>query len=162
MTVSKNLNDVTRYIVPLLDDHLVLDDISEESGFVNAYTEDINRPYLYDNVFLMYKSKANTMESMNRYRKFKQLDTIHNTKYIKIKNEHYTVYTFNKVKYRKDIRDLLIGGECFNLQAKQNISSFWGSHAPSDLTFRLFLPQYRIGEPIKAILPEEDFYPYEL
>ena len=70
----RNLNDVSTYILPLIDDSITLDDISINSGFINAYTEDINRPYLEDKVFLLYDSKVNTAESMNRFRKFRDLD----------------------------------------------------------------------------------------
>lgn len=162
MTVSKNLNDVSIFIVPLLDDNITQSDLSEESGFVNAYTNDINRPYLYDNIFLMYKSSANTIESMNRFKKFKQLDTIHNTIYITINGEHYIVYTFQKVKNRLDVKNLLIGSKCIDLNSKLYISNFWGCTTANDLTYRLFLPHYKLGDTIEATFPEEDFYPYEL
>ena len=36
--VLKNLNDVSIYIVPLLDDNLTWNDLTVESGYINAYT----------------------------------------------------------------------------------------------------------------------------
>ena len=51
--VLKNLNDVSIYIVPLMDDNLTWQDLTVESGFINAYTSDKNRPYLEDKVFLV-------------------------------------------------------------------------------------------------------------
>lgn len=161
MTVSKNLNDVSKFIVPLLDDNLTLEDISEESGFVNAFSTDKNRPYLEDKVFLLYKSTTNTVESLTRFRKFNSLDTIYNTRFITIKGEHYTVYAFNRVAYRKDIKNLLTGNSLVSLQAKLEISNFWKTLPTDDLNLRLFLPHYRFAENIEATVPEEDFYPYE-
>lgn len=38
--VLKNLNDVSIYIVPLLDDNLTWNDLTVESGYINAYTTD--------------------------------------------------------------------------------------------------------------------------
>ena len=35
--VLKNLNDVSIYIVPLMDDNLTWQDLTVESGFINAY-----------------------------------------------------------------------------------------------------------------------------
>ena len=99
----RNLNDVSTYILPLIDDSITLDDISINSGFINAYTEDINRPYLEDKVFLLYDSKVNTAESMNRFRKFRDLDTLYNMKYIQINKHPYTVYCFSNPTYKKDI-----------------------------------------------------------
>ena len=84
MVELNNLNDVSIYIVPLIDPNISLVDISVESGFVNAYTEDIDRPYLEDKVFMLYDTSVNTVESMNRYLKFSKLDTLHHIKYIKI------------------------------------------------------------------------------
>ena len=72
----KALNDVSIYIVPLLDDNLTWRDLTVESGFINAYTSDKNRPYLEDKVFLVYDSSVNTRESLDRYCKLKNLDTV--------------------------------------------------------------------------------------
>ena len=50
----KNYNLTTKLIIPLLDDNIVLEDVSEESGFVNAYTDDINKPFYDNHIFLLY------------------------------------------------------------------------------------------------------------
>ena len=107
----KNYNLTTKLIIPLLDDNILLEDVSEESGFVNAYTDDINKPFYDNHIFLLYKS-VDTIESLRRFQKFNKLTTIHNIRYITINNEHYIVYTF--VKINKDINNILKCGQCFN------------------------------------------------
>lgn len=154
------LNDVSIYIAPLCDSNLTWRDLTVESGFVNAYTSDKNRPYLEDKVFFVYDSSVNTRESLDRYCKFKKLDTIYNTKYITIKNKHYIVYAFSNPKYRKDINRLKSSGKAFSLDAKLEINRFWANVPVPELGMRLFYPHYRYGESIEVELPEEDYYSY--
>lgn len=152
----KNYNLTTKLIIPLLDDNIVLEDVSEESGFVNAYTDDINKPFYDNHIFLLYKS-VDTIESLRRFQKFNKLTTIHNIRYITINNEHYIVYTF--VKINKDINNILKCGQCFNPKISLEINNFW-KNIDNDLFQRLFIPQYEYSKDIKDILPEEDYYPY--
>ena len=146
--VLKNLNDVSIYIVPLLDDNLTWNDLTVESGYINAYTTDKNRPF-------------NTKESLDRYRKFKQLDSLYNTKYITINNKHYTIYCLSNPKYKKDIHNLQSTGKTYNVSAALEINRFWANVPVPELAQRLFLNTYRFGESINAELPEEDYYSYE-
>ena len=121
----KNLNDVSTYILPLVDDSITLDDVSTNSGFINAYTEDINRPYLEDKVFLLYDSKVNTVESMNRFRKFRDLDTLYNMKYIQINKHPYTVYCFSNPTNKKDISSLISIGKKIKTNESFKLIKFW-------------------------------------
>lgn len=157
----RNLNDVSIYIVPLLDNNLTWVDLTVESGFVNAFTIDKNRPYFEDKVFLVYDSSVNTYESLERFRKFNHLDTIHNTKYITINKRHYTVYCFNTIEYKKDISNLQINGKTKSVKASLEINRFWNNVPVPDLAQRLFYSSYKFGESITAELPEEDYYCYE-
>ena len=152
----KNYNLTTKLIIPLLDDNITLEDVSEESGFVNAFTEDINKPYYDNHIFLLYKS-VDTIESLRRFQKFNILETIHNIRYITINKEHYIVYTF--VKINKDINNILKCGQCFNPKNSLEINNFW-KNIDNDLFQRLFIPQYEYSKDIKDVLPEEDYYPY--
>lgn len=161
MVELNNLNDVSIYIVPLIDPNISLTDISVESGFVNAYTEDIDRPYLEDKVFMLYDTSVNTVESMNRYLKFSKLDTLHHTKYIKIDKKHYILYCFNIIEYKKDIRSLKEIGKVIKPEAALEISRFWVSMTVPNLIHRLFLSSYAYGEGIKAITKPRDFLSYE-
>lgn len=161
MTELKNLNDVSIYIVPLIDDNITLTDLSIESGFVNAYTEDIDRPYLEDKVFLLYDSSVNTRESLDRFLKFSKLDTLHHQKYIKINKKHYTLYCFNLIKYKKDIISLREVGKVYRPEAALEINRFWYSMTVPDLINRLFLSSYRYGERIRAITTPRDYNSYE-
>lgn len=155
---AKNLNSVAKLIIPLLDDNITHNDISYESGFVNAYTEDKNRPYLEDYIFLLYDSSFNTIESLNRFLKFRQLDTLYSTRYIKIDKKHYTVYTFTKANNRSAINNI-IQGSTAPVNAKLEIYNFWKIVPSESYNYEIFLPQYRFGEFATATMAEEDYYP---
>ena len=43
-----------KLIVPLLDDNITADTISEEAGFIDAYTWNKNEPYIDNCIFLMF------------------------------------------------------------------------------------------------------------
>lgn len=158
--VSKDLNDVSVFITPLLNDKLTVKDLTVESGFINAYTSDINRPYLEDKIFLLYDSQINTKESLERFCKFKNLDTLHNIKYITINKHHYTVYCFSNPKYKKEINNLISIGKTNNLDTNLKIYNFWKDVPIPKLNERLFFPNCSFGESINAELPEEDYYDY--
>lgn len=159
--VLKNLNDISIYIAPLCNSNITWQDLTVESGFVNAFTTDKNRPYLEDKVFLLYDSKVNTKESLNRFCRFKYLDTLYNITYITINKRHYTVYCFSNPKYKKDIERLRTFGKTYSTEAKLEINRFWNNVPVPELTNRLFYDSYRRGESIEAELPEEDYYDYE-
>lgn len=161
MVELNNLNDVSIYIIPLIDDNITLEDISVESGFINAYTEDIDRPYLTDKIFLLYDSSIVTIESTNRFAKFQNLDTLHHSKYIKINKKHCILYCFTIVKYKKDIDSLKEIGKVYKPEAALEINRFWHSMTVPNLVNRLFLSTYSYGEGINATTNPRDYLSYE-
>lgn len=92
---SSSLNDVSKFVVPLLDDNLVKEDLCIESGFVDAYTRDCNRPWHSNNVFLLYELK-NTNEALVTFMKLTKLDTLKTWYPLKIKGKHYRMFVFQK------------------------------------------------------------------
>lgn len=159
--VLKNLNDVSIYIVPLCDDNITWRDLTVESGFINAFTSDKNRPFLEDKVFLVYDSSVNTVESLETHCKLSRLDSYYNKRYITINKRHCTVYCLSNPKYNKDIKRLRNNGKPSTLDAMLEINRFWQGIKVPELERRLFYSWYRFGDSIEAELPEEDYYSYE-
>lgn len=83
-----------KFIVPLLDDEITIDDLTPEAGFVDAYTDDINRPYLDNHIFLLYIANLNSKPSYNRTMKFKNLKSLYNVVDVRIKGTLCKVYAF--------------------------------------------------------------------
>jgi hypothetical protein len=152
------MNDVSKFIAPLIDDNINEADLSADSGFIDAYTEDINRPYLEDKVFLLYKV-TNTKQSLDTYLKLSKLDCLYNIRPIVVDGEHYRIYTF--VALNKDIKQLKQGCMFKDCKSRVRILDFW-SNKSDDLIKRVLLPNFQLGRPIKAVSPEEDYYPYEV
>jgi hypothetical protein len=151
------INEVSKFIVPLIDDKITESDLSEDTGFVNAYTTDKNRPYLNNHVFLLYKV-VNTKSSLNTFIKFKELNSLHNIRHIVINKEHYRIYSF--VVLNKDINQLKNGCLLKDNKSIVKILDFW-SGKDDDLINRVLSPFQQLGKPVTATSPEEDYYPYE-
>lgn len=156
--ILKNLNDVSIYIVPLCDNNITWRDLTVESGFINAFTIDKNRPFLEDKVFLVYDSSVNTAESLETHSKMCKLDSYYNKCYITINKKHYTVYCLSNPKYSEDIKRLRNNGKPLTLDAMLEIYRFWQGIKVPELEKRLFYSWYRFGDSIEAELPEEDCF----
>lgn len=126
------LNDTTKYILPLLfnnNDNIIVNET--KYGFVNAYLSDINRPQLYNHIFLMYKSNAVALSTLCAV--LSKNPYYYSNYSVKINNEHFTVFVFFKPKrYLKDIESI-INGNRFSLvfYAKVIIQKFWNFNADS-------------------------------
>lgn len=149
------MNDVTKLIIPLLNDNIEYEDLDSSTGFVNAYTEDLNRPYMQDYIFLMYKSSA--PNALKRFLKFKNLD-MHSTKYSVINKEHYTIYAFPIIQNKKDIRNILKGYDISNADNKLKIYQFWKNNEVENLKSRIFDNHFSILPAIEDKIPEEDYF----
>ena len=45
-----------KVLIPLLGENMMLEDISEDVGFYNAYTSNIDKPYLDSHNLLVYSN----------------------------------------------------------------------------------------------------------
>jgi len=145
----------TKLILPLIDKQLEVKDISKETGFVDAYTLDINRPYLTSHVFLLYKRIA-TNEHFDILNKLSKLNTLYNKKYIKINNISYVLFCFIiNSAIRKIRKNCLIS---LTKDEKIRICNFW-KYTDCDITDYLLGYYYFKDEFKDDIVPEEDFNP---
>lgn len=143
-----------KLIIPLLDKKLTREDISPETGFVDAYNCDINRPALDNCIFLMYDASTRTKESNRRYGKFEKLDTIRSSKIIYVDKKAYIVYAF--VIINTDIKNLLKGLRHSKTSSYTQFVQFWG--ATDGVVNRYLL----IAEPFyygTHSVPEADYQP---
>ena len=153
----KNYSDTASLIVPLIDEGICEEDLSEDAGFVDAFTYDKNRPYLDKHCFLMYKNTG-TIQSLNTKKKLSSLPTYYNKRFVKIKGEHYTVFTF--VILNKDIEQLKKGCLFKDTKSQVRILNFWSTKS-DDLANQVLLSNFRFGYPINNVLPEIDYEPRE-
>lgn len=83
-----------KLLIPIASGNLKLEDIDPKNGFVDAYTRDINKPYLDNHIFLMFKFGTNSHKKWFRHDRMKNDVNRYNTFTYQIKGELYTVYCF--------------------------------------------------------------------
>lgn len=153
-----NLNLVAKTIVPLLSDDIIAEDLSDESGFVGAFTDDINVPFLDDKIFLMYDESKMTEASLNRYLKFEEITNIHSKRYVQINKKDFIIYAFNRINNRY-IENILKGSNLIKTEDKISIYNFWRNIPGHCFNHELLYDSFRIGNDNKRTIPEEDYYP---
>ena len=67
------MNNLLKLAIPLLNTDIKLSDIDSTTGFVGAYFEDINKPYLTDHMFLMYDDTVKGDNVAKRFYKLSKL-----------------------------------------------------------------------------------------
>lgn len=142
-------------MLPFIDENLKIEDISTKTGFIDAYTLDINRPSLTNHIFLLYK-RTMTPESVKTRNKLSKLSCLYSKRNIKIDNILYTLYCFTINKTIKLIKNngLLL----LTKNSKKRISNFW-LYTDAEVTEFLLGYSY-LGNKFKDnIVPEEDYSP---
>ena len=140
--------------IPLLNSDIKLSDLQDSSGFVGAYFEDKNKPYLVDHLFLMYDDSIKGNDVAKRHYKLYRLNSCHSSRIARINGKSYTVYVFT---INSTIKNLRTGNILLSVSQKQRILDFW-DHTDSWITNNVLLgTMYEHPEP--QVLPEEDYAP---
>lgn len=143
-------------IIPLLDDKITLQDISTEAGFIDAYSADINRPYLCDNIFLLYSPKLNTEESIERNERFKSLSSLYNRYEIYINGNYLILYVFT---INKAIKSIINDSLMLSKKDVMRIIAFWNL-TDADINSYMLDPLYVMyNKFVEKVVPEEDYRP---
>jgi hypothetical protein len=151
---SYDMSKATRFVLPLISDKITKDIIKPSTGFVDTYTTDIDRPFLEDCVFLVYKS-VNTLDRINVANLLESLDSFYSKKFLTINDEHYTMYAFKNPKKHKDIFNLKNFGFSWSVESKLRVYHFWKEFDNVELNKSLF-GDWRIDK-IENISPARDY-----
>lgn len=149
----------TKFVVPLvLKDRALIDRTRYE--FFNAYIGDINRPWLEDKVFLVYKTNNN----INEVRKKLYTNIYFYSDYwIVINGEYYDVFVFNiPFCYKKDLNIIKDGNvTSLNVSTKKVITDFWGRNEYSIYTSlnRFYINSNNELSVDNDLIKEEDIVP---
>lgn len=146
-----------KIILSLINKDLKLEDVSKEIGFVDIYTADINRPYLTNHVFLLYKRNMNP-KFLSIRKKLEKFDNFHSKRNMKIKDELYVLYCFT---INKNI-DLVRKNALLGLlkDSKEQICKFW-NFTDVDITDFILGYSFIADEFKDSFVPEEDFSPID-
>lgn len=101
--------NITKLILPLIGDFMNRSylDPSDKSGFVDAYIEDINRPYLRDKIFLMFRVNVPPSVMVLRDYFFRESGRLCDKRTIVINGTSYFLYTIAILE--KDVLDIFKG-----------------------------------------------------
>lgn len=150
------MSNLMKLAIPLLHPDITKKDIDECSGFVEAYFEDKNKPYLTNHLFLMYDIESKQPNVATCFYKLQHLNNRYGTRVVSIKGKQYIVYYFTIDKTIRNLRD---GNIILSVAQKQRILDFWG-HSDAWVTNNVLLgTMYEHPEPL--VLPEEDWAPEE-
>lgn len=147
MIFREKINPSLLFLLPLIADnnrdwsyYLGPDGMDNDSYFINAYSSDINSPFLDNHVLLMFDSKqlvySNTvnLERARRYR---------NKYSMRIDGKFYTILSFEIDE--EDIRDknMVLAGDYSHATAdyKARVLSFWPIAPDSDIFKELYLSE---------------------
>lgn len=142
-------------IIPLIDSTLNLKDISEETGFVDAYIYDQNRPALEQCCFLMYDAKTRTIESMKRAMKLKKMPLLRSIKHVASGKRMYIVYTF---QFFDPVSRYIFKGRIPKDEYAMRITKFW--NGTEDDVNECLTSSTKHSIPIDtSSVPEENYIP---
>lgn len=152
---SNSLNEVSKYVIPLLDDNLTKDDLKLSTGFINAYTEDINRPWHNNNVFLLYKVE-NTYDAIKTTGKLFKLDTLKTWYPLKIDKQHYRMFVFQKCNSIY-INKIIEKGLSFRSnEVLLSYCNFWNGQIDKNDLSKLLYVKLDNFKSIRYVTPEQD------
>ncbi len=142
-----------KLMLPLTKYPITMDMVSEETGFINAFTYDMNNPWLENRIFLMYEFDMSTRKKAIRFEKMKRLGLCSNI--YKIKNKLYQIYT---LPYTNEdlITSERIGYMCIDEpDSKYKILSFWKNTQDDVTDFILGTKKQQKFD--KTSVPEKDY-----
>lgn len=146
-----------KLIIPLLDNVITKADLSEKAGFVGAYSEDINRPYLDNHIFLLYAYNVLTNEAIETWKKLKEARNLYNVYKFKIKNIPFIMFAFTIIN--KSIKYIIYDSIALNENEKMRIISFWNLQ-DADINRYMLNPKcVMYNKFVNNVIPEQDYEP---
>lgn len=146
-----------KLIIPLLDEQITKKDISPTAGFVDAYSEDINRPYLDNHIFLLYASSVLTNESFETEKKLSSSKNLYGKYKIYIGNTYFILFAFTIIN--KSIKSIMNNACALSDNDKMRIFAFWNL-TDADVNRYMLNPLYVMySKFVNNVIPEEDYKP---
>ena len=143
------MSNIYKAIIPLIDNGISLDDI-QDNTFVGCFTEDKNRPFLDNHIFLLYKWGKE--KSTKVFYKFRQIKSFYGYKVMYINGESYIVYAFTS---NPSINRLKKGNAILGDVSKLRILRFW-QYKDDWVTINIMRGTV-MCDPASGTVPEEDY-----
>lgn len=118
------MSDFAKVVMPLIERNLKLDDFTDESGFVDVYTEDPDRPYDYRSIYFVVNDEVRNALSIDRARRFANSINIYGSYTKTMNNTQCIVYRFNMPPKVMKLKNGIIS---LPIEDKAKIIDFWGA-----------------------------------
>ena len=142
-----------KIVIPLIDDNLTFADVNSQCGFLDSYTEDLDKPCGDNAIYLTYDDSIRTDMSMKCASRLEKLTTIRN-RYVKIiDNKPVMVY---KMYVKSELKKLFTGDIELEPEQYVRIFDFWGYD--SDVA-KYICSNKRKSLCVKRSMPLEDYVP---
>ena len=117
------MSKFAKVIMPLIEKNLKLDDFSEESGFIDVYTEDPDKPGDYRSIYFVVNDDVRNVLSIDRARRFIKSASLKSVYTKRCNNIPYMVYKFSMTPSTYKMKNGVIS---LTLEEKARILQFWG------------------------------------
>lgn len=145
-----------KLIIPLISDDITKKDLLKKNGFVTAYEEDKNRPYIENCIFLMYDLSIRNENTYDREQRFKSSPNLYNKRIIQYKGKRYMLYAF---KYTNNEAKFLIDDRNPIIVSKKNIYKILKFWKGNDSVLRHIILEEEWSKECVQYVPEEDYSP---
>lgn len=146
-----------KLIIPFLDEEFSKEDFAPETGFLDAFTTDINRPYLDNCIFLMYDINTMSERRVDTMHKLMNLKSLYKTYLIRHNGAVYRIYAISILNPK--VRQFKKGLRFSNYQDAIKCIEFW-NFEEGDVNTIAFNPTSVYNYSTTSV-PEEDYIPTE-
>lgn len=116
------MSHVKNAAICLLDDKITYDDIGPESGLVDAYFYDMDRPFLDNHIFLMYDPECKDKYVSSAIYRMAQMDSFYNKRVIYVMGKPYYIYAYTLSPTIKKLKNGIV--DCSSKE-KTRMVNFW-------------------------------------
>ena len=146
-----------KLIIPLLDESITLEDLSDKAGFVDAYSEDINHPYMDNHIFLVYAANVLTNESFETEQKLKSSKNLYSRYKFTLSGIPFIVFAFTIIN--KNIKNIMCNSTALTDKERMRVITFWNL-TDADVNRYMLNPLYVMySKFVNNVIPEEDYKP---
>lgn len=148
------MSTTLKILIPQISNILTKEDLKTDCGFIDAFTNDINDPWLDNHIFLMYEYNTSTKKRYNLYKKLISDESLYTHKVYTINKKKYDIYIYRLINTLQN-ESLKENKFLFTYNEKAKILDFWGNEE-KDLYQYLLNNKYDIKYEQKFI-PEIDY-----
>lgn len=163
--LNKEKTYTTSYILPFIFENNKI--LSDKYGFINAYIQDINRPFLEDKICVLFKYTPKTNIELDTIAKNNPYFYDH--KELHINGELYDEYIYVIPPENKITIDEIINGYAYGItyKNKAKIIAFWNDFNSKHMEellrsdLEIDFGKTKSLHELKEFVPEEDYIDYD-